>query len=66
MDSGAIAACRIQRCLRSDGPRSDVGLPVESEITLTNRDRGKEGEYRVLAVKKSGKRQPSNTVMAVL
>ena len=30
------------------------------EITLTNQGRGKEWEYRVLAVNKAGEGQPSN------
>jgi len=47
-----------------DGPWSDVGLAVESEITLTNQERGKEWEYRVLAVNKAGEGQPSSAVMA--
>ena len=66
VDGGAVAAYKLQRRLRHDGPWSDVGLAVESEITLTNQERGKEWEYRVLAVNKSGEGQPSNTVMAVL
>ena len=66
VDGGAVAAYKIQRRLRPDGPWSDVGLAVESEITLTNQERGKEWEYRVLAVNKAGEGQPSNTVMAVL
>ncbi len=66
VDGGAVAAYKIQRRLRPDGPWSDVGLAVESEITLTNQERGKEWEYRVIAVNKSGEGQPSNTVMAVL
>ena len=52
--------------LRPDGPWSDAGMAIESEITLTNQERGKEWEYRVLAVNKAGEGQPSNTVMAVL
>jgi len=66
VDGGAVAVCKIQRRLRPDGPWSDVGLAVESEITLTNQERGKEWEYRVIAVNKAGEGQPSNTVMAVL
>jgi len=41
-------------------------MATKSEITLTNQERGKEWEYRVLAVNKAGEGQPSNTVMAVL
>jgi hypothetical protein len=66
VDGGAVAAYKIQRRLRPDGPWSDAGMAVESEITLTNQERGKEWEYRVLAVNKAGEGQPSNTVMAVL
>ena len=66
VDGGAVAAYKIQRRLRPDGPWSDAGMAVESEITLTNQGRGKEWEYRVLAVNKAGEGQPSNTVMAVL
>ena len=66
VDGGAVAAYKIQRRLRPDGPWSDAGMAIESEITLTNQKRGKEWEYRVLAVNKAGEGQPSNTVMAVL
>ncbi len=66
VDGGAVAAYKIQRRLRPDGPWSDAGMAIESEITLTNQERGKEWEYRVLAVNKAGEGQPSNTVMAVL
>jgi len=66
VDGGAVAAYKIQRRLRPDGPWSDAGMAVESEITLSNQERGKEWEYRVLAVNKAGEGEPSNTVMAVL
>jgi hypothetical protein len=66
VDGGAVAAYKIQRRLRPDGPWTDAGMAIESEITLTNQERGKEWEYRVLAVNKAGEGQPSNTVMAVL
>ena len=41
-------------------------MAMESEITLTGQARGKEWEYRVIAVNKAGEGEPSNTVMAVL
>jgi len=66
VDGGAVAAYKIQRRLRPDGPWSDAGMAIESEITLTNQERVKEWEYRVLAVNKAGEGEPSNTVMAVL
>jgi hypothetical protein len=66
VDGGAVAAYKIQRRERPAGLWADVGLAVESEITLTNQTRGKEFEYRVMAVNKAGEGEPSNTVMAVL
>ena len=41
-------------------------MAIESEITLSARQRGKEWEYRVIAVNKAGEGTPSNSVMAVL
>ena len=66
VDGGAVAAYKILRRLRPDGPWTDAGMAVEREITLTNEERGKEWEYRVTAVNKAGEGEPSNTVMAVL
>ena len=66
VDGGAVATYKIQRHERHEGPWADVGMAVESEITLSSQERGKEFEYRVLAVNKAGEGQPSNTVMAVL
>ena len=56
----------IERRKRLSGPWADVGMAIESEITLSNQERGKEWEYRVIAVNKAGEGTPSNTVMAVL
>ena len=39
---------------------------METNTTLLNQQRGKECEYRVIAVNKAGESAPSNTVMAVL
>lgn len=66
VDGGAVAAYKIQRRERPSGAWSDVGMAIESEITLSNQERAKEWEYRVLAVNKAGEGEPSNTVMAVL
>ena len=66
MDGGKVAAYKIERRERPSGPRTDAGMAIESEITLSNQERGKEWEYRVFAVNKAGEGTPSNTVMAVL
>ena len=41
-------------------------MAIESEITLSDQECGRELEYRVLAVNKIVEGPPSNTVMAVL
>ena len=65
-EGGKVAAYKIERRERPEGPWLDAGMAMESEITLHNQERGKEWEYRVIAVNKSGEGMPSNTVMAVL
>ncbi|MFH2056489.1 MAG: fibronectin type III domain-containing protein [bacterium] len=65
-DGGAVAAYKVQRRERPDGNFLDVGTALESEITLVDQERGREWEYRIIAVNKAGESEPSNTVMAVL
>lgn len=57
---------RLLRRLRPDGPWEDVATAVITEITLVDQERGKEWEYRIMAINKSGEGEPSNTVIAVL
>ena len=66
MDGGKVAAYKVQRRERPSGPWSEAGMAIESEITLSSQERGKEWEYRVIAVNKAGEGQPGNTVMAAL
>lgn len=66
VDGGQVASYKIERRERPEGPWSIAGMAMESEITLHNQERGKEWEYRVVAVNKAGEGMPSNTVMAVL
>lgn len=63
---GAVAAYKIERRGRPDGAWHDIGIALTTEITLTDQERGKEWEYRIIAVNKAGISDPSNTVMAVL
>ena len=51
---------------RPAGLWEDVATAVISEATLVEQPRGKELEYRIVAVNKSGDGSPSNTVMAAL
>ncbi|MCI5121789.1 MAG: fibronectin type III domain-containing protein [Candidatus Electrothrix sp. AUS4] len=43
-----------------------VNTAMETETTLNNQKRGKEHEYRVIAVNKAGESDPRNTMTAVL
>jgi len=61
-----LSAYKVMRCIRPDGPWEDVATAVITEITLVDQERGKEWEYRIVAINKSGEGEPSNTVMAVL
>ncbi len=61
-----------ERALARDGTVPTFGtwviadMAMKTETTLQNQERGKEFEYRVIAVNKAGQGEPSNTVMAVL
>ena len=65
-DGGKVAAYKVERRERPSGPWTDASMAIESEITLSDQERGKEWKYRVIAVNKAGEGEPSNTVMAVL
>ena len=41
-------------------------MALETEATLNNQERGKQLEYRVVAVNKAGESEPSNTTAVVL
>ncbi len=56
---------RIERPERLADDWMLIPLALESEATLTNQERGKDWEYRVIAVNKSGEGIPSNTVAVV-
>jgi len=51
---------------RPEGPWQEVATAVITEATLVEQPRGKELEYRIIAVNKAGEGEPSNTVMVVL
>jgi hypothetical protein len=65
-DGGKAAFYRVERRKAAGGEWAMVGTALETEITLHSQERGKEWEYRVIAVNKAGESGPSNTVTAVL
>jgi len=65
-DGGKAAFYRVERRKASGGEWAMVGTALETEVTLNNQERGKEWEYRVIAVNKAGESGPSNIVEAVL
>ena len=66
LTGGAVASYQLERRLRPDGPWATCALAMEIKFKLDNQERGKEWEYRVKAVNKTGIGPASNTVMAVL
>lgn len=65
-DGGKAAFYRVERREPSAEEWMMVGTALETEITLNNQERGKEWEYRVIAMNKAGESEASNTVTAVL
>jgi hypothetical protein len=65
IEGGEVAADRVQRRTR-DGDWTDVGMSVESEVTLNGQETGVEYEYRVIAVNRAGEGPASNVARAVL
>jgi len=66
VDGGRVAAYKVQRRRRNEGPWIDVGMAVDSEVTLNGQESGVELEFHVIAVNKAGEGPPSNSVRAVL
>lgn len=63
---GRPSAYRVMRRERPAGPWLDVATALTTQIQLTDQQRGKEFEYRVIAANKAGEGNPSNTVVVVL
>ena len=66
IEGGAPAAYKVMRRERPAGPWEDAATAVITEATLVEQPRGKELEYRIIAVNKAGDGEPSNTAMVVL
>ena len=61
-----MSAYKVQRRQRPEGVWQDVATAIETELTLVDQPKGKELEYRIIAINKAGEGSPSNTVMVVL
>jgi hypothetical protein len=66
IDGGAPSAYKVMRRERPAGAWEDVGTAVITEATLVEQPKGKELEYRIIAVNKAGGCESSNTEMVVL
>ncbi len=66
IEGGAAAAYKVMRRERPAGAWEDAATAVITEATLVEQPRGKELEYRIIAVNKTGDGEPSNTAMVVL
>ncbi len=66
MEGGQVAAYKVQRRNREGGDWADIGMSVDSEITLNGQGTGIEYEYRVIAVNSAGESPASNIARAVL
>jgi len=66
VDGGKPSAYKVNQRERAEGPWQDVHTAVTTDATLTDQPRGKELEYRIIAVNKAGQGDPSNTQMVVL
>ena len=65
-DGGRVAVYKVQRRRRSEGSWRDAGVAIESEIILSDQERGIEVDYRVLAVNKAGESKPSTVITVLL
>lgn len=65
-DGGKTVSYQIERRERPVGDWTIAGMALKTEIMLTNQDRGKDLEYRVIPVNTTGQGEPSATIAVVL
>ena len=53
-----MASYKIERRERPAGPWTIISMAIETEATLANQERGKDWEYRIIAVNKAGEGMP--------
>jgi len=65
-EGGKPSAYKVLRRERPAGSWQDVATAVVCGADLTGQERGKEFEFRIVAINKAGEGEPSNTVLVVL
>ena len=66
VDGGQPAAYKVQCSHPEDGQWRDVGTAIETELLLSNQERGVDLHYHVIAMNRTGQAEPSNIVRVVL
>jgi hypothetical protein len=62
-DGGAVASYKVERRERPDGEWTLISVAAKPGPTLDTPERGKEWEYRIIAVNRAGVGAPSKTVL---
>ncbi len=63
---GDVAAYKVQVARPEEGVWKDVGMSVETEILVSDQERGVDLQFHVIAVNRAGEGGPSNIVRVVL
>jgi hypothetical protein len=66
VDGGEPAAYKIQCSHPEEGLWKDVGTAIETELLLSNQERGVDLHYHVIAMNRAGQAEPSNIVRVLL
>ena len=65
-EGGAVAAYRVEVRTKMGPVWQLAAMAIESEMVLSEQERGVDLDFRVIAVNRSGKGEPSNIISAIL
>lgn len=65
-DGGAVAAYRVESRKQMGDEWELVSMTIDSQVVLADQERGVDLDFRVVAVNRTGKGEPSNIVSAIL
>ena len=63
---GSYQAYKVQVARPEEGVWKDVGMSVETELLVSDQERGVDLQFHVIAVNRAGEGGPSNIVRVVL